>query len=41
MQSFLYFMFCKNKVTVLIAIHLKIAGEIIRDTTGEIPLDKS
>ena len=40
MHSFLYFMFSKDKVTVLIAIHLKIVGEITRDTTDEIPLDK-
>ena len=40
MQSFPYFMFCKNKITVLIDIHWKIVGEIVRDKTDESPLDK-
>ena len=33
-------MFCKNKITVLIAIHWKVACEIIMYTIGETPLDK-
>ena len=40
MQSFPYFMFCKNKITVLIAIHWKIVCEIMRDTISESPVDK-
>ena len=38
MQSFPYFMFCKNKITVLITIYWKIVCEIIRGTIGETPL---
>ena len=39
-QSSPYFVFCKNKITILIAIHWKVVCEIIKDTTGESPLDK-
>ena len=37
MQSLLYFMFCLNKLAVLIAIHWKILCEIIKDAIGETP----
>ena len=33
-------MFCKTKITFLIAIHWKVAPEIIRNTIGECLLDK-
>ena len=36
MQVF-FFMFCKNKITVLIAIHWEDICEIIRNTIGESP----
>ena len=33
--------FCRNKITVLIAIHWKVACEIIKNKIGESPIDKS
>ena len=37
-QDFPYFLFCKNKVAVSIAIQWKIVSELIRDVVDEKPL---